>query len=273
MSGDPQAVQRFQREMKLIGGLSSPHVVRAYNAGEEQGQLYLAMEYVDGVTLQQLVKQNGPLPIGVAAEVIRQAAVGLQHAYEKGLVHRDIKPGNLMLSVDGEVKLLDLGLGRLRADLDATRQMEHPDLSVAGMAMGTVDYMAPEQWRDSSKVDIRADIYALGCTLVYLIAGRPPFSGEEFPTDRDKLHAHTTAPPPKLQDLRPGVPEELDWLLDRLLAKDPDERFDEPLELAQFLAPLRKRKQHAVSHRRRVTRRWSGGRRYCGVSSRIIPVA
>jgi len=235
---DPQAVGRFQREMKLIGGLASPHIVRAYNAGEEQGQLYLAMEFVDGVTLQQLVKQFGAAPVGVAAEIIRQAAIGLQHAFAKGLVHRDIKPGNLMLSVEGEVKLLDLGLGRLRADLEATRQLSQHDLSVSGMAMGTVDYMAPEQWKDSSAVDIRADIYALGCTLFYLVTGKPPYGGDDYPTDRDKLHAHTTVPPPSLQEARPGVPEEFDWLLGRLLAKDPNERLDEPIELARFLAPF-----------------------------------
>jgi len=230
---DHQAVERFKREMKLIGGLDSQHIVRAYNAGEEEGQLYLAMEFVEGITLQQLVKQMGPLPVGAACELIRQAAVGLEHANRKGLVHRDIKPANLMLSNKCVVKILDLGLGRFLPDFDATRHTGHVDLSRTGIAMGTIDYMAPEQWRNSSGVDIRADLYALGCTLFYLLTGKPPYGHDEFDTDRDKLMAHTKAPIPSVREHRNDCPEEVDQLIERLLAKDPNDRFDSPSELAQ----------------------------------------
>jgi serine/threonine protein kinase len=230
---DHLAVERFKREMKLIGGLDSQHIVRAYNAGEESGQLYLAMEFVEGITLQQLVKQMGPLPVGAACELIRQAAVGLEHANRKGLVHRDIKPANLMLSNKCVVKILDLGLGRFLPDFDATRPTGDVDLSRTGIAMGTIDYMAPEQWRNSSGVDIRADLYALGCTLFYLLTGKPPYGHDEFDTDRDKLMAHTKAPIPSIREHRDDCPEEVDQLVERLLAKDPADRFESPSELAQ----------------------------------------
>ena len=166
--GDRQAVRRFQREMLSIGRLNHPNIIRALNAGQDRGVHYLVMEFGDGLDFRELVGQYGRLSPGAACELIRQAAVGLQHIHEHSLVHRDIKPANLMLSRDASVKILDLGLARLE-----TRQMSR-DLTGPGVAMGTVDYMAPEQWVDSSAVDIRADIYSLGCTLYFLLTGQPP---------------------------------------------------------------------------------------------------
>ena len=227
---DDQAVSRFKREMQLIGGLDHPNIVRAYNAGEAEGAHYLIMELVDGITLQELIAMHGILSVDTVCELIRQAAEGLQHAHRHGLVHRDIKPANLMLSRSGVVKILDLGLARFHADQQVTQQLTRP-----GLTMGTVDYMAPEQWEDSSGVDIRADIYSLGCTLYYLLTGKAPYSEKTYGTTRKKLMAHAVAPIPSLVEQRPDCPEELDWLLNRMLAKEANDRFDTPGEAAEAL--------------------------------------
>jgi serine/threonine protein kinase len=156
---DPEAVDRFQREMKAVGKLEHPHIVRATDAGEQDGTHFLVMEYVEGLDLSELVQVIGPLPVADACEVIRQAAVGLQAAHEHGMVHRDIKPSNLMLAANGRVKILDLGLALLdpqRGDVDD--EGGGRDLTSDGQIMGTFDYMAPEQAGDSHGVDIRADI-------------------------------------------------------------------------------------------------------------------
>jgi serine/threonine protein kinase len=171
---NPDTVRRFQREVRAAAALDHPNVVRAHDADEVGGTHLLVMEYVEGTDLARLVKQRGALPVGQACDYVRQAALGLQHAHERGLVHRDIKPANLMLTPAGVVKLMDLGLARLdRADgaeLSSTMTME-------GCVVGTPDYVAPEQTLDSHAVDIRADLYTLGCTLYHLLTGRVPFPG------------------------------------------------------------------------------------------------
>ena len=227
------AVARFRREILATGGLEHPHIVRAYDAGEADGGLYLVMEFLEGLSLSQLLKRPGPVPVPDACELIRQAAIGLNHAHGKGLVHRDIKPGNLMLTVLGEVKVLDLGLALLDpADLAGAV------LTLPGQAMGTPDYIAPEQVRDAHAVDIRADLYSLGCTLYHLLAGRPPFGPPRYTTWVDKMHAHQHDPVPPVREFRPEVPEGLARILDRLLAKERDERFGTPAELAVALKPF-----------------------------------
>ena len=169
------------------------------------------MEYVEGVDLKALVVvrrvQNvGPLSVAAACEVVRQAAAGLQYACEKGLVHRDIKPANLMLSRSGVVKILDLGLAKLRSDCRPAD--DHSDtLTQAGATIGTVDYMAPEQWEDPGKVDIRADMYGLGCTLYYLLTGNVVYRAD---TVGKKILAHRGLPAPSLCEFRPDVPPALD---------------------------------------------------------------
>jgi len=232
--GDRQAVRRFQREMLSLGGLNHPNIVRALNAGEERGVHYLVMEFVDGLDFRELVSQHGCLSPAAACELIRQAAVGLQYIHERDLVHRDVKPANLMLARCGTVKILDLGLARLEA-VPQSREGTLP-----GVPMGTIDYMAPEQWVDATMVDIRADIYSLGCTLFFLLTGKPPPVTDEGDTSlRWKAKARRTHPP--VASLRPDCPPDLDKILELMLAEVPDERFDTPDEVADavgvFAAP------------------------------------
>ena len=175
------------------------------------------------------------MTIGAACEAIRQAAMGLHHAHQRGLVHRDIKPGNLMLDRHGLIKVLDLGLGKFQADvLQGDRSMG--PLTQVGTTMGTVDYMAPEQWDDPTTVDIRADIYSLGNTLYFLLCGNPPFDGKNYAGNRSKLLAHLVDEPPSLQNVCPEVPPELEAVYMKMAAKEPQDRYQTPLEAAEALA-------------------------------------
>jgi WD40 repeat protein/serine/threonine protein kinase len=228
---DPQAVERFEREMQAVGRLSHPNIVGAHDAGEHEGTHFLVMEHVAGVDLSELIRQTGPLPIADACELVRQAAVGLQHAHEHDLVHRDIKPSNLMLAPDGQLKILDLGLARLHT----TGQQE---LTSTGQMMGTLDYIAPEQTGDSHDVDIRADIFSLGATLYKLLTGVTPYSDPRYNTAVKRLAALANDPIPPVQDRRNDVPAELATVVSRMLAKDPDDRFGTPAEVAQALEPF-----------------------------------
>jgi serine/threonine protein kinase len=227
------AIARFQREMKAVGRLNHTNIVQASDAGEVDGAHYLVMEFVEGIDLSSLIASRGPLPLPEACELVRQAALGLQHAHEHGLVHRDLKPSNLMVTASGTVKILDLGLARLCEEGSASNLLTDP-----GQVMGTVDYMAPEQAFGEQPVDIRADLYSLGCTLYHLLAGNPPFSGPEFVSPMRKLLAHSQSPVRPIRDLRGDVPEEFSALLDRLMAKTPGDRLNEPGELAKALAPF-----------------------------------
>jgi serine/threonine-protein kinase len=226
-------VARFEREMRAVGKLNHPNIVRATDAGEAAGVPFLVMDFVEGVDLHELVRREGPLPVAAACELVRQTAEGLQHAHEHGLVHRDIKPSNLLLSKWGEVKVLDLGLARFHTD-----QAAGDDLTGSGQTMGTLDYMAPEQAWDPRRADIRADIYSLGCTLYHLLAGRPPFATPEYRTPAQKLSAHANVGPASLRGLRADVPEALDVLVRQMLAKDPADRPATPRAVADALAPL-----------------------------------
>ncbi len=260
---DAETVGRFYRETQVISKLSHPNLVHAYDAGPLGPTHFLAMEFVEGTDLARLVKKAGPLPVWQACDYLRQAALGLQHIHEHGLVHRDIKPSNLMLSspanrpsspgqstkstADGRsmkalVKLLDLGLARLQEQAHGKSTTHLPDgralttLSLAGpVTLGTIDYLSPEQALDFHSVDIRADIYSLGCTFFYLLTGKPP-----FPTGTvvQKLMKHQQSEPPSLAEGRPDAPAGLEAILRRMLAKRAEDRFATPAEIIQALDAL-----------------------------------
>jgi serine/threonine protein kinase/formylglycine-generating enzyme required for sulfatase activity len=245
---DPLLRSRFQLEMKAIGKLRHPHVVLATDAGECQGVLYLVMELEQGADLAHYVREQGRLPIAEACGFAQQAALGLQYAHEAGLVHRDVKPSNLFRTSDSRIKLLDLGLALLQVEKELADlpQTHPPPVALADSspfsrdgtrgAMGTADYMAPEQWSDSHEVDARADLYSLGCTLFYLLTGRPPFAQSGPPSRAECRAAHLHASPPRLRDLRPDAPARLEALVMRLLAKRPEDRFASAGEVARQLA-------------------------------------
>lgn len=223
-------MSRFQREMRAGGLLDHPNITRTTDGGEQDGQPFLVMEYVAGLDLSRLMERQGPLSIAEACEIIRQAALGLQHAHENGLIHRDLKPSNLMLAPDGRTKILDLGLALLDESSTET------ELTSAGQMMGTADYMAPEQVGNSHGVDIRADIYSLGCTLFKLLVGEAPFAGPRFKTAVQKIVGHSEHPAPNASERRADVPAELSALLARVMAKRPDDRPSTPAEFAAALS-------------------------------------
>ncbi|MDD4786318.1 MAG: protein kinase [Pirellulales bacterium] len=230
---DQRAVARFEREMAAVEKLDHPNIVRATDAGEIDGVQYLAMELIDGFDLTELVDYLGPLPVANSCEIIRQAAIGLQCAYEQGLVHRDIKPSNIMVTGAGVAKILDLGLARFHID-----KQSNVELTTVGQPMGTADYMAPEQVADTHSVDIRADIYSLGCTFYKILAGQPPFGGVQYSSSFDKMMAHRKEAPPLILEFRPDLPKRVVAVLEQMLAKDPAERFQKPADLAESLYPL-----------------------------------
>lgn len=248
----PAALERFEREVKTAAKLSHPNIVAAHDAEQAGGLHFLVMEFVEGVSLDRLVAARGPLAPQIAAHLIRQAALGLQHAHTKGMIHRDIKPQNLMVSPPKwDLKILDFGLARLASQAwqstaeAADGAPDRPENATrAGAILGTPDYIAPEQATDAHLADIRADIYSLGCTLYFLLAGEPPFAGG---TMLDKLHAHKSIAPTPIRLRRPEVPEELEQILERALAKDPNQRFATPEEFAKALAPLARAKGATAS--------------------------
>ena len=238
----PGLLARFQAEIRAVARLQHPNIVTAYSAFRLGESIIFAMEYVEGLDLAKMVKTKGPLPVAHASYFVSQAAQGMQHAHDQGMVHRDIKPGNLMLSHKGSrafIKVLDFGLAK------ATREAPPVDggLTNPGQALGTPDYMAPEQIRDAQKADIRADIYSLGCTLYYLLSGGPPFRAENL---WDLYQAHHSMDAKLLNFVRPDVPGELAALVAKMMAKEPERRFQTPSEVAQALAPFFKKATASV---------------------------
>jgi serine/threonine protein kinase len=238
-ASDQRAIARFRREMSNLGGLDHPNLVRALDAREELGIAFLVMEYIEGLDLARLLEQRGPFPIADACEVVRQAAIGLEHAYRAlGLVHRDVKPSNLMITPSGCVKVLDLGIACLAPVASGPPARENAALTDVGERVGTGDYMAPEQWLTSRGADIRADVYGMGCTLYELLAGRAPYAREEWATRDEKMLAHTRIPPPPIRELRSDIPAALVTVIDRLLAKRPADRYATPAHVARALEPF-----------------------------------
>jgi WD40 repeat protein/serine/threonine protein kinase len=228
----PGVVERFRREVKAAARLDHPNIVRAYDA-ERAGDLhFLIMECVEGTTLARLVAERGPLPVAEACEYVRQAALGLQHAFEHGMVHRDVKPQNLMRTPDGQIKILDFGLARFASELGPTDAVTASDT-----VLGTADYIAPEQADNPRTADTRADVYSLGCTLYFLLTGQPPFPEG---TLMQKLMAHSKRTLRPLIAFRDDVPDELQQVLDRMTAKDPTRRYQTPADAGRALAPFAK---------------------------------
>jgi serine/threonine protein kinase len=221
---------RFLREARAAATLDHPHIVRAFDVDEDKGLHFLVMEYVEGNDLYHIVKKRGPLPIADACEFIRQGALGLQHAHEAGLIHRDIKPSNFLVDKNGVVKLLDLGLARFSEETSDALTQRFDGNNV----LGTADYVAPEQTRDSHEVDQRCDIYALGGTLYFLLTGQSPFPDG---SPADKMIAHRQRKPTPVRQLRPDVPPGLALVIDKMMAKNPKDRFDSAFEVTEALEP------------------------------------
>ncbi len=223
-----RVLARFQREMKMVGRLDHPNVVRAFDADQVNNILYIVMEYVPGRSLSQRLRE-GPIPPGDMVHYAAQAALGLAHAHGQGIVHRDVKPSNLLLTEDRQVKVLDLGLGVLmEADSQATFA------TADGVAVGTVDYMSPEQacGRD---VDGRSDLFSLGCSMYHLMTGRLPYPGD---SPLERLSKRISSRPAPITEIRPDLPPRLVLVLDKLLAHKPQDRFQSAGEAAEALQSL-----------------------------------
>ncbi|MBA4065845.1 MAG: hypothetical protein C0501_19430 [Isosphaera sp.] len=236
----PAAAARFEQEIQALSKMSHPNVVTVFDAGRAADTHFYVMELIDGTDLTKLVRDRGPLPVPEGCEYIRQAALGLQHALDMGLVHRDVKPSNILVSRDGRpekrlVKLVDLGLARVMENADAAGGEEAGRITQEGFVIGTPDFLAPEQARNPMAVDIRADIYALGGTLYYILTGRVPFDGAN-PTE--KLVRHCTDPPPLLLPWRPDAPPPVEQIIHWCMAKDKAARPQTPRQLADALAPF-----------------------------------
>jgi serine/threonine-protein kinase len=261
---NPKSAQRFQREIRATAQLSHPNIVRAFDADQAGDLHYIAMEHIEGIDLARHVAENGPLPVALACALVRQAALGLQHAHECGMIHRDIKPANLLVSGGPftsagsragaknacQLKILDMGLARW-TDPDAQQSLLN--LTQRGIVMGTPEFMAPEQAIDSSQCDIRADLYSLGCTFYFLLAGREPFHEGSI---TDKLIQHQRATPEPMGSVRAAqlralrteppsgaadeVPESVAEVVHFLMAKKPSDRFQTPAELVLVLTEIQR---------------------------------
>jgi WD40 repeat protein len=259
----PESVLRFRRESQAASRLSHPNIVLVYESDQAGDLHYLAMEFVEGQTLQRFVERHGPLPISLACEWIRQAALGLQHAQEQLLVHRDIKPSNLMLALphsnpaekkhdealsiwqNAVLKILDMGVARLYQS-GGSLEESLTTLTQDGAVVGTPDYIAPEQLEDAHQADIRADLYSLGCTFYYLLTGRVPFPGGTLIQKMDKQRWET---PPSVDQLRRDVPSSVAAVVRRLMAKRPADRFQTPADLASALENLSRAGHYAAPAR------------------------
>jgi serine/threonine-protein kinase len=240
-----RAVELFLHEVRAVSQLVHPNIVTAFDANEISGRYYLVMEHVDGPNLDQLVRRQGVLSVGLACDYIRQAANGLQCAHLLGMVHRDIKPANILVqwhglngaSSPGLVKISDFGLARLAAPQagQKTAHLGHQTiLTRDNTVMGTPDYLSPEQSRNLHRTDIRSDLYSLGCTFYFLLTGSVPYPGG---TPLDKMIRHATESPTPVARLRPDVPAAVAAIVEKLMARVPEDRFQTPGELADALQP------------------------------------
>ncbi len=240
-----RAVELFLHEVRAVSQLVHPHIVTAFDANAVNGRYYLVLEYVDGPNLDQLVRKQGPLPVGLACDYVRQVADGLSAAHARGMVHRDVKPANILVQWHGHngddspglVKISDFGLARLADPADSPGSPPRSSgtiLTAENTVMGTPDYLSPEQSRNLHRTDIRTDLYSLGCTFYYLLTGNVPFPGGN---SLDKLIRHNTEASAAIGTYRRDVPAEVIAIVEKLMAKNPEDRYQTPAELSRALQP------------------------------------
>ena len=229
-SQDDETLRRFKNEAQSAARLDHENIARVYHVGEDRGVHYIVFEFIEGVNLRDLVERNGALPLAEAISYTVQVAEALSHSSQRDVIHRDIKPSNVLITPDGKAKLVDMGLARLH-------QVEHSnkDLTASGVTLGTFDYISPEQARDPRSADVRSDLYSLGCSLYFMLAGRPPFPEG---TVLQKLLQHQGDQPPDPREVRPDLPAEVTRIVAKLLAKNPLERYQQPAELSYDLVAL-----------------------------------
>lgn len=228
---EEKTLLRFRREMGIGRHLAHPNVTRTLDAGEVGGVHYIAMEFVPGKTVRQLVAKEGPLPVADAARLFGDVAAGLGHAHEKGLIHRDLKPSNIMVTPDGRAKVLDLGLALL---VDEALPDDPSIVGGEGYILGTMDYIAPEQSSNATNVGPRSDLYALGCSLYYAVTGMPPFPGGN---SLQKMRWHRTSAAPPASQINPDVPAGFARVIERLMAKQPEDRPTSAEAVRELLLP------------------------------------
>jgi serine/threonine-protein kinase len=222
--------RRFLIEAQSTARLDHPNIARVHYIGRDRGLPYIVFEYIEGQNVRELIAQRGPLPVGEAISYVYQIAHALAHAWQRDVVHRDIKPSNIIVTPDGQAKLVDMGLARLR-QMDAMDD----ELTATGITLGTFDYISPEQARDPRLADARSDIYSLGCTLFYMLAGQAPFARS---TGVQKLLQHQSERPPDLRTFRSDIPDSVSRLVRRMLAKSPGDRPQSPVELVGELTEI-----------------------------------
>lgn len=218
----PNLIRRFHAEAQTAAKLRHPNIVTVFDSGEADGHLFLALEYIDGPDLEKVIRKKGRVPVERTVEIIRQIARALDHAHTLGIVHRDIKPSNILMRRDGTATLTDLGLARAIDETAAS------GITRAGYTVGTVDYMAPEQARSSKAADVRSDLYSLGCTWFHTVTGQVPFNDGDL---TNKLRAHAQNPPPDPRGVVPEIPAGVAAVLQRMMAKKPEDRYQTPAEL------------------------------------------
>ncbi|QDT66393.1 serine/threonine-protein kinase [Calycomorphotria hydatis] len=222
----PNLIKRFESEAKTVAKIKHDNIVSVYDTGELEGMMYIALEYIPGIDVDKLIKQRERLPFKRSLSIIKQTTLALEYLHQAGIVHRDVKPSNLLIRKDGSVVLTDLGLARM---LDEERETR---ITRAGFTVGTVDYMPPEQAKSSNKADIRSDIYSLGCTWYHMLTGNIPFDGDSLTS---RLHQHAQSPIPNPQSANSKIPDEAVAVLHHMMAKKPAERYQTPTELLEDL--------------------------------------
>jgi serine/threonine protein kinase len=216
---EERLLARFRREMEMCQRVSHPHLAWTYEVGAYRGVYYIAMEYIPGRSLYRVVQDDGPLPVPRLARLFAEVALALDHAHTQGLIHRDLKPSNIVVTPHDHAKVLDLGLALMQGEGAGPREV----IGGQGYVVGTMDYIAPEQTDDPSKVDARCDVYALGCTMYFALTGRPPFPGG---TSKEKIFRHRGEEPEPLAALNPAVPPQFAALVQRMMVKDPAGRME-----------------------------------------------